>query len=529
MLDKVVAGDELLAEAKRWILEEGNAVQPWDKKGFEIPGGGPWSSTFKQMFTAANAMLHANVYDNYPAPKAILSCVYEGSQVAIDVGLQIENRWFVSLILDSTSGNMVRTLFLNMQEARKGAARPADVPKTEIKKIGVLGAGLMGAGIAFVSAKAGIDVVLIDISQENAEKGKAYSEKRLDKAISRGRIDRREEGANPRTHHSDDGLRAARGRRPRRRGRVRRPRREGRGHRQGGGGPARERRVRLEHLDAADHGPRRGVLATGELHRPALLLPGREDAAGRGHQGREDLGRSAREVDGLPGADRQSPGRRQRRPRLLHEPSVFGTYVNEGIGMLVEGVNPALIENAGKQTGMPMAPLALADEVGIDLMYHVGQQTKKDLGDDYKPVASGPVIEKMTVDLERPGRKGSGGFYAYPEGGKKHLWDGLTEHYPVAEEQPTLDEVKKRFLYTQALETARCFDEGVIADPAAADVGAILGWGFAPYTGGPCSMIDTIGARNFVQECDALAAKYGERFESPKFLRDMAERNGSFY
>ena len=207
---------------------------------------------------------------------------------------------------------------------------------------------------------------------------------------------------------------------------------------------------------------------------------------------------------------------------------VFGTYVNEGIGMLTEGIKPALIENAGKATGMPMPPLALADEVSLGLMVHVGEQTKKDLGDEYEPVAATPVLDLMVKELDRVGKKSGKGFYDWGEGGKT-LWPGLTEHYEPAAEQPSIDEVKKRLLYIQALETARCIEEGVITEPADCDVGAIMGWGFAPWSGGPCSLIDMVGVRTFVQECDTLAKKYGDRFEPPQLLRDMAEKNETFY
>jgi 3-hydroxyacyl-CoA dehydrogenase/enoyl-CoA hydratase/3-hydroxybutyryl-CoA epimerase len=212
----------------------------------------------------------------------------------------------------------------------------------------------------------------------------------------------------------------------------------------------------------------------------------------------------------------------------------FGTYVGEGIAMLAEGVKPAIIENVGKMTGMPVAPLAMNDEVALDLGYKVRQQTKKDLGDAYKETAADRIIEEMVVKQERFGRKNGKGFYEYPSepGGKKRIWPGLAAivETKIHECPPELrDEYKKRLLYIQALETARCFEEGVITDPRDADIGSILGWGFAPYTGGTISLIDGMGVATFVAECDALAQKYGERFKPNALLRDMAAKGETFY
>jgi len=215
--------------------------------------------------------------------------------------------------------------------------------------------------------------------------------------------------------------------------------------------------------------------------------------------------------------------------RGFYTSRVFGVFSREGINMLAEGVNPALIENVAKHAGMPVGPLAVTDEVSIELSHHVMTQTRKDLGDDYVVSPADAVITKFIEELDRKGKKASKGFYEYPEGGKKRLWPGLTDLYPLAEEQPTADEVKNRLLYAQAIETVRCMDEGVVTHPADADIGSIFGWGFPPYTGGTISFIETVGLAAFVEEADRLAATYGERFAVPESLRDMASRNETFY
>jgi len=215
--------------------------------------------------------------------------------------------------------------------------------------------------------------------------------------------------------------------------------------------------------------------------------------------------------------------------RGFYTSRVFGTYSKEGIMMLAEGVNPALIENVAKHAGMPVGPLAVTDEVSIELSYHVLQQTKEGLGDQYVATVADDVVTKFIEELDRKGKKSGKGFYEYPENGLKHLWPGLAEHYPLAAEQPDPAEVRKRILYVQAIDSVRCMDEGVVTHPADADIGSIFGWGFPPYTGGTISFIETEGLSNFVAEADRLAGKYGKRFGVPDSLRSMAKKGETFY
>jgi 3-hydroxyacyl-CoA dehydrogenase/enoyl-CoA hydratase/3-hydroxybutyryl-CoA epimerase len=215
--------------------------------------------------------------------------------------------------------------------------------------------------------------------------------------------------------------------------------------------------------------------------------------------------------------------------RGFYTSRVFGTYSKEGITMLAEGINPALIENVARQAGMPVGPLAVTDEVTLELSYHVMSQTKKALGDAYVATPADDVIRKFVEELDRKGKRFGKGFYDYPEGEKKRLWPGLDEHYPRADKQPVANEVRQRILYVQAIETVRCLDEGVLTHPADADIGSIFGWGYPPYTGGTISFIETEGLTHFVEEADRLAATYGERFAVPQSLRSMAEKGETFY
>jgi 3-hydroxyacyl-CoA dehydrogenase/enoyl-CoA hydratase/3-hydroxybutyryl-CoA epimerase len=210
----------------------------------------------------------------------------------------------------------------------------------------------------------------------------------------------------------------------------------------------------------------------------------------------------------------------------------FGTFVQEGLEMMAEGIAPAIIDNVGRATGMPRGPLEMNDDVALDLSYKIGEQTKKDLGDKYEERPFAPVLEKMVVELGRLGRKNGKGFYDYPENGQKRIWPGLAELMPVTTtdaDKAMIEEIRTRLLYRQAVEAARCFEENVIVDPREADVGAILGWGFAPWTGGPISLIDSVGAKAFVETCDRLAQQYGKRFAPPALLREMAEKGETFY
>jgi 3-hydroxyacyl-CoA dehydrogenase/enoyl-CoA hydratase/3-hydroxybutyryl-CoA epimerase len=529
IIHKLVPAGEIVQEAKRWIKESPDAVQPWDKKNYKIPGGGPYDGgPAQEIFAMAIANLRKASYGNYPALEAIIACVYEGVQVPMDAALRIETRHLVSLFQHPSASNMVRSLFISSGELAKGARRPKAAPKSECKKIAVLGAGMMGSGIAYVSAMAGIDVVLIDSTLENAARGKAYSENLLTKAVAKGGKTEAEKSAilariTPATDYSgladvDMVIEAV----------------------------FEDREVKAAVTAKAEAAMPKGAIFASNTS--TLPITGLAEKSSRPEQfigvhffspvdrmglveiimGKKTSQQAlavaidyVRKIRKTPIVVNDSRG--------FYTSRVFSTYVNEGIAMLSEGIKPALIENVGKMTGMPVGPLAVCDEVSLELMYHIADQTKKDLGAAYKASAVDTMLEEVVIKQGRLGKKNRKGWYDYPEGAKKKLWPGIAQLVKQATIEPDVEELKKRFLYVQALDTARCFEEGVLTDVRDADVGAIQGWGFAPYTGGPLSLIDTVGTAEFVRECDRMAQAYGERFAPNKLLREMAAKGESFY
>ena len=494
-----------------------------------MPGGaGLMHPGSIQTLMIGTALIAKETSHNYPAPIAIMSCVYEGCVLPMDTALDIESKYFTSLLMDPVSRNLTRTLFINKGAADKLVRRPQGIEKTQVKKLGLLGAGMMGAGIAYVSSRAKMQVVLLDRDKAAAEKGKDYSRALLQKAIDRGRsTPDKAEAILERIHTTDD-------------------------------------YADLEGCDLVieavfeDMGIKADVTAKTEAVIPetaifasntsTLPISGLAKASKRPEQ---FIGiHFFSPVDKMPLVEiilGEQTGDRatavaldyvqqiRKTPIVVNDSRgfytsrVFGTYTNEGMTMVAEGINTALIENVAKQSGMAVGPLAVMDEVSQELGYHVAKATEKAMGDDFKPNTAAPVIKKFVEDLDRRGKRFGKGFYDYPEGSKKHLWPGLSEVYPLAKTQPTPDEVRKRLLYVQALDTVRCLDEGVITHPADGDIGSILGWGFPPYTGGTLSLIETVGLQAFVDECDRMAEAYGERFAVPDSLRKRAKAGKGFY
>ncbi len=529
ILDAVVnAGDEADA-ARTWLLGEGHtrAQQPWDIKGYKVPGGGIASPAVQQLFTAANAMLRQKTYGNYPAAASILSCVYEGLITDLDTGLKTEARYFVQAVLSPEARAMIRTLFFSLNAANKLAARPADVPVRRYAKIGVLGAGMMGAGIAYVTAKAGLPVVLLDTTQEAAERGKDYSRKLVEKQVQRGRLHAEQAEAllariHPTTSYADlDGAglvveavfeqREIKADVTRQAEAVLSP-----------DAIFASNTSTLPITGLAEASQRPGNFIGLHFFSPVDKMPLVEVIVAR-QTTRATLAQALDYVKAIgmtPIVVNDSRG--------FYTSRVFSTYVLEGLAMLAEGVAPALIENAGLLAGMPVGPLALIDEVSSELIHKVNQQTRADLGAAYIERPGEAVAERM-VALGRIGRKAGRGFYDYPEGGRKALWTGLANEYPAAAAQPDVQTLVDRLITVQAVETARCLDERVVTDPRDADVGALLGWGFPAFRGGPVSHIHRVGVSAFVELCDRLAAQHGRRFAPPTLLRDMAEQDAAFY
>lgn len=529
IIDEVVDAGRLLDAARAWLLTNPDPVQPWDKRGFRVPGGtGFETPASAQLFTVATALTGKAAGDNYPAPMAIVAAVYEGTQVPIDAGLRIESRYFTQLLLDPVARNMTRTLFVNKQAADKLVRRPAGVPASRVAKLGILGAGMMGSGIAYCSALAGVKTVLLDRSIEDATRGKDYSKNLTGKAVSRGRMGAAQAQAlldliHPTVDYGDLAgcdlvVEAVFEDREVKRQVIART----------------EDVVSPETVFASNTStlPISGLATLSRrpkgfigLHffSPVDRMPLVEVILGK-ETSDEALARAldfVRQIRKTPIVVRDSRG--------FYTSRVFATFTNEGMALLKDGVHPALIENAAVQAGMPVGPLAVSDEVTIELIYKVDRQSRLDLGDAYKAPSAIDVVHAMVEREKRPGKRFGSGFYEYPKGRRKHLWPGLGTLWPVAAVQPDVEEVKRRLLYIQALETARCYEEGVIMVPAEADIGALLGWGFPAWAGGTLSLIDTVGASHFVAECKRMARRYGPRFTPTAGLRRMASRGECYF
>ncbi|WP_293577723.1 3-hydroxyacyl-CoA dehydrogenase NAD-binding domain-containing protein [Phaeobacter sp.] len=528
LIDEVA--EDPVAAARAWVLEATDAdiVKPWDQKGYKMPGGAPYHPSGFMTFLGASAMVHGKTFGAFPAAKALLSAVYEGAIVPFDTALKVEARWFTHVLMNPSSEAMIRSLFLNKEALEKGAVRPAGIEDQSVKKIGVLGAGMMGAGIALVSAQAGMDVVLIDRDQEAADKGKAYSASYMDKGIKRGKAtEEKKEALLSRITATPD----------------------------------------LDQLKGCDliieavfEDPSVKAEMTKKVeaiipedcifasNTSTLPITGLAEASVRPEQfigihffspvekmflveiikGEKTEDRAvAKALDYV----RQI----RKTPIVVNDARFFYCnrciipYVNEGARMITEGVAPALIDNAARQLGFPVGPIQLTDETSIDLGAKIARATKAAMGDAYPESAADDLIFWME-EQGRLGRKSNAGFFDYDEKGKRvEYWKGMQEKYPLADEQPDLIEVQERLMFAQVLEAVRALEEGVLMDIREGDVGAILAWGFAPWSGGPLSWLDIIGTPYAAERCDQLSEKFGERFACPPLLREMADKGQSFY
>ncbi|MBO6717648.1 MAG: enoyl-CoA hydratase/isomerase family protein [Rhizobiaceae bacterium] len=530
LIHEVVEPAKLIDAAKDMIKGGLKAVQPWDEKGFKLPGGPVYSAAGANLWPPAIAILRRETYGNYPAAAAILKCVYEGLLVPFDTALRIEQRYFTEILRSTEAAMMVRSLFVSLQELNKGARRPQGVPETKFKKIGVLGAGFMGAGIAYVTAKAGIPVVLLDRDMPSAEKGKAHSEGLMDGAIKKGRATEEQKQQllsliTPTTDYADlDGCDL-----------VIEAVFEDSEVKKG----ATEKTEAVIAKDAIFASNTSTIPITGlaknskrpknfigiHFFSPVDRMMLVEIILGK-KTGDEALAVAIDYVRAI-----------KKTPIVVND--TRGFYVNrcvlrymaESFQMLIEGVPPAMIENAAKMAGMPVGPLALTDETAIDLAQKIMKQTIRDLGEKAVPADQFELINTMVDKHGRHGRKNGKGFYDYPaKPAKKHLWPGLKELYPQQNpDDIDVEELKQRFLVTIALEASRVMEEGIVTDPREADVGSILAFGFAPYTGGALSYIDGMGMENFLALAKKLQKKYGAQFKAPKLLADMAAKGETFY
>ncbi|NBC19781.1 MAG: 3-hydroxyacyl-CoA dehydrogenase [Alphaproteobacteria bacterium] len=534
VVQELAPGAETVERAKAWVKANPQAQAPWDEKGYKVPGGVPHkSSGAGQVMTMANAMLMAKTYGNFPAQKNILSCVYEGIQVPIDAGLRIETRYFIDTQQRPEAKAMIRSLFLSMQELSKGANRPAGHPKTEFNKVAVIGAGLMGAGIAYVQAKAGIPTVLVDVSKENAEKGKDYSRRLVEKDVSRGKSTEEKGDRLLDLITTTDDYEEVRG-----------------------ADLVVEAVFENEELKAKITQQAESVLdeeAVFGSNTSTLPITGLAEASKRPENfigihffspvermGLVEIinGEKTSEATLAKSIDYVLAIKKTpivvNDSRGFYTSRCFGTYTREGMEMLAEGIKPAIIENVGRQSGMPMGPLEVSDSVGLDTALKVTRATAEATGVDIQGDDRTQFLAWLVEDNGRVGRKAGKGFYDYNDKGKpEKLWPDLGTRIEVKIDEcpPEMKQhLTHRFLVRQAIEVARCFEEGVITDARDADIGSILAWGFAPYTGGCASYMDLIwGVPEFLAEADRLAEKYGERFAPPALLRDMAEKGETFY
>ncbi|MGJ7541688.1 3-hydroxyacyl-CoA dehydrogenase NAD-binding domain-containing protein [Variovorax sp. LT1R16] len=526
LVDAVVPAGELIATARRWVLAQSEAQQPWDMKGYRVPGGtGALAPHANGSFGATVARIRRETQDNYPAPLAILSAVYEGTQLPIELGLRIEAQYFGPLLAGPVARNLMRTLFVNRGAAQKLARRPAGVPRQPVQRLGVLGAGMMGAGIAQVAAAAGIAVVLVDATQAAAEAAKARiaaayakekgadAEQRLaritataDVALLRGSDFVVEAVFEDRAVKAEVMARAALAL---------------------GDVPAdfvwASNTSTLPIDSLAAHWQKPAQLIGVHFFSPVPRMPLVEIILGP-QTAPAALARALDFVQQLrktPIVVHDSPG--------FFTSRIFCAYVDEGMAMLAEGVAPALIENAARQAGFATGPLAVTDEVSLDLQQQVIDQAKADgLDARFLRGHAQAVVARMNA-LGRLGRKSGGGFHDFLAEGGKQLWPGLAGEFPIAAVQPAVEELKQRLLGIQALASAQCVEEGVVTEAADADLGSILGLGYPSWTGGTLSYIETVGLRAFVAQSDALAERHGERFRPSAWLRARAEAGQPFH
>ncbi len=522
--------DELLAKSRTWILANPNAKQPWDNKAYQIPGGTPSSPKVAQMLAIAPSILRSKTQGCFPAPEKILCAAVEGAQVDFDTAHLIETRYFTELVTGQVAKNMIGTFWFQLNEINAGSSRPQGFAPNVTRKVGVLGAGMMGAGIAYVSASAGIEVVLKDINLAAAEKGKAHSAALLDKKVSRGQLtaEQRETTlARILPTASDDDLagcdliieavfedRELKAKVSAAAQNV-----------VGADAVIASNTSTLPISGLATAVPDQAKFIGLHFFSPVDKMPLVEIIKGS-HTSDETLARGfdfVLQIKKTPIVVNDSRG--------FFTSRVFGTFTNEGIAMLGEGVAAPMIETEARKAGMPVGPLAVSDEVSLSLMSHIRQQTAKDLQAEGKAVPTHPataVIDLLVNEYKRVGKAAGGGFYEYPNGGQKYLWPELKSRFERPDQRISPQDVRDRLLFIQAIETVRCVEEGVLMSTADANVGSIFGIGFAAWSGGALQFINQYGLNDFIARARYLAEQYGERFTPPALLLEKAAQGDVF-
>ncbi len=519
--------EDMMEKASKWIRKNPTPKQPWDKKDFQWPGGDPVSGEAMNIWAVGPSMINQKAWGNYPAPIYIMACLFEGTRVDFDTALRIESAYFAKCVLSKESHNMINTLWYQLNDIKKGKYRLASVPKYTAKKVGVIGAGMMGAGIAYVSASAGIDVVLKDVTNESADKGKDYSRNLLAKRVKKGKMtEAKAEEILSRIKPTGDAKDF-----------------EGCDLIVEAVFEKRELKAKVT-KEASEHMLKDGIFASNTSTLPITGLaeqyPHPENFIGLhffspvdkmqlveiitgAKTSPETLAKSfdyVQQINKIPIIVNDSRG--------FYTSRVFQTYVMEGMALLAEGENPASIETLSFMAGMPVGPLALADELSLRLMAEIFETTKKDLLAEGKKVTESPgmeVVFKLLNEFKREGKKAGAGLYEYPKEGKKFLWPKLKEVFPSKKAPMSEIDMRDRILFAQAVEAARCYEEKVVTNTGDANVGSIFGWGFAPFKGGVLQFINDYGTRDFVVRAQDLTKKYGPRFSPPASLVKLAEKN----
>ena len=528
IIDEV--NDDPMMAARDWVLaaKESDIVKPWDQKGYKIPGGTPYTPNGFMTFVGASAMVNGKTQGAFPAAKALLSAVYEGALVPFDLALKVEARWFTNVIMNPSSTAMIRSLFLNKTALEKGAVRPKTITDQSVKKLGVLGAGMMGAGIALVSAQAGIDVVLIDQTQESAENGKNFAANHLNKGIKLGKTSQDQKESILSKILPTTNLNA------------------------------------LSEADLIIEAVFEDPKVKSDITKEVERTISRECifASNTSTLPINDLAKASSRPDQFIGIHFFSPVEKMRLVEIIRGKQTNDTavakaldfvrqikktpivvndarffyanrciipYINEGIRMVSEGIPPSMVNNAAQMLGFPVGPIQLVDETSIDLGAKIARATKAAMGQNYPDDSVDEVIFWMEK-IGRLGRKSKAGFFDYDDKGKRTgYWSGLKEKYPYSTNQPSLLDVQHRLMFVQVLEAVRALEEGVLMDIREGDVGAILGWGFAPWSGGPLSWLDILGTAYATERCEELCSIYGNRFKPPSLLIEMGKTGEEFY
>jgi 3-hydroxyacyl-CoA dehydrogenase/enoyl-CoA hydratase/3-hydroxybutyryl-CoA epimerase len=535
IVDEVVASpEEMLTKAREWIMGHPRVQQPWDARGYKIPGGTPSTPALAQMLPAFPATLRKQLKGApMPAPHHILCAAVEGSQVDVDTALQIESRYFMDLVTGQVAKNMIKAFYFDLQHINKGGSRPDGYPQRTFRKVGVIGAGMMGAGIAYACARAGMDVVLKDVDLARAEKGKNYSAKVLDKAVSRGQstTEKRDEVLARITPTADASdlkgcdlvIEAV------------------------FEDPAVKKQVFDGILNVVDPDALLCTntstlpitdLASG-VDRPADFL-GLHFFSPVDKMPLVEIVRGQQTSDAALAAAIDVVQQIRKTPIVVNDSRgfftsrVIGTFINEGVAMLAEGAPPASIEQATLQAGYPAPVLQLVDELTLTLMRKIREETRRGVeaaGGGWTPHPADAVVDRMVLDFQRPGRSGGAGFYDYEDGKRTRLWRGLAEHFgPSRPDAIPFADMKERMLFAEALETVKCLDEGVITSVPDANIGSIMGIGFPPWTGGVVQFMNGYpgGLTGFVARAKELADRYGDRFTPPPSLLAKADAGEPF-